>query len=133
MLGLTDLHIAHREVANMGKGWAGHEKFDGQYILVQRKPTYLLLGNISVTPNPLDPKLHSSEKAKKDGVFYFGYMYSNPAIYSREGDMYSSDVIFERYKPSSMSRITTRVNTTLLGSRNGSRDCTDQIKRRKSR
>jgi hypothetical protein len=46
-LGLTDRHIARR-VAPLGKGWAGHEKHDGPYIL-SREPTYLLLGNILVT------------------------------------------------------------------------------------
>ncbi len=40
MLGLTDLHIAHREMPNMGSGWAGHEKADGQYVL-SRKPDYI--------------------------------------------------------------------------------------------
>ena len=54
MMGLTDGHIAHREMPNMGKGWAGHEKHDGQYIL-SRKPTYLLLGNIDVSDRPRDP------------------------------------------------------------------------------
>lgn len=40
MLGLTDLHIAHCEISNMGSGWAGHEKTDGEYIL-SRKPDYI--------------------------------------------------------------------------------------------
>lgn len=54
ILGLTDKHIAHLDI-KIGKGWAGHEKHDGGYIL-QQKPTYLLLGNIQVLnfPLPLD-------------------------------------------------------------------------------
>ena len=54
MMGLTDGHIAHRKMSNMGEDWAGHEKHDGQYIL-SRKPTYLLLGNIDVSDRPRDP------------------------------------------------------------------------------
>jgi hypothetical protein len=51
MMGLTDKHIAHKPV-EIGKGWAGHEKHDGPYIL-SKKPTYLLLGNIQVLDQPL--------------------------------------------------------------------------------
>ena len=61
MLGLTDRHIARRNLSGLGRGWAGHEKHDGQYIL-RRRPTYLLLGNVDVTEQPRDPPqatLHS--------------------------------------------------------------------------
>jgi hypothetical protein len=34
MLGLTDLHIARHAKVPMGKGLAGHEKYDPKYILV---------------------------------------------------------------------------------------------------
>lgn len=40
MLGLTDPIIAHRPVAGMGKGYAGHERTDGEYIL-SRRPDYV--------------------------------------------------------------------------------------------
>ena len=33
MLGLNDVHIAHRKIANLGAGTAGHEKGDGAYVL----------------------------------------------------------------------------------------------------
>ncbi|WP_207477569.1 hypothetical protein [Arenibaculum pallidiluteum] len=38
-LGLGDIHIAHKKVPNLGRGAAGHEKGDPQYVL-DRKPTY---------------------------------------------------------------------------------------------
>ncbi len=41
MLGLNDVHIAHREVKTLGKGFAGHEKGDGKYVL-SRKPDYVM-------------------------------------------------------------------------------------------
>ncbi len=59
MLGLTDRHIAHsdppgwRKRLNEEQRWAGHEKQDGKYI-ISRRPTFLLLGNIAVTDEPLD-------------------------------------------------------------------------------
>jgi hypothetical protein len=41
MLGLTDRHIARVEVADMGGGTAGHEKTDPDYVLNERRPTYI--------------------------------------------------------------------------------------------
>jgi arabinofuranosyltransferase len=42
MAGITDTHIAHRQVPHMGGGQAGHEKFDSQYVLAQR-PAYIFI------------------------------------------------------------------------------------------
>ena len=36
MLGLNDTTIAHRQIADMGTGLAGHEKGDGAYVLKRR-------------------------------------------------------------------------------------------------
>jgi hypothetical protein len=44
MLGLSDLHIAHRTIAGLGKGRAGHEKGDGAYVL-SRRPDYVHMGS----------------------------------------------------------------------------------------
>ena len=44
MLGLNDLHIAHRPIADLGKGSPGHEKGDGVYVL-SRRPDYIHLGS----------------------------------------------------------------------------------------
>ncbi len=52
MLGLNDEHIAHVNVANTGRGRAGHEKGDGRYVL-SRRPEFILLGNVAVLPQPL--------------------------------------------------------------------------------
>ncbi len=41
MLGLTDRHIGHLESADFGSGPAGHEKRDPDYVLYERKPTYI--------------------------------------------------------------------------------------------
>ena len=43
MLGLNDLHIAHRPIV-VGKGRPGHEKGDGVYVL-SRRPDYIHLGS----------------------------------------------------------------------------------------
>ncbi|MEW6104366.1 MAG: hypothetical protein AB1630_11235 [bacterium] len=51
MLGLCDLNISHMKSDWMGKGFAGHEKGSGDYILL-RKPTYILLGNIIISDKP---------------------------------------------------------------------------------
>ena len=40
MVGLTDTHIAHMSI-ELGKGYAGHEKFDNEYVLSQR-PRFIL-------------------------------------------------------------------------------------------
>lgn len=41
LLGLNDRHIARVEVADMGSGTAGHEKRDPDYVLNERRPTYI--------------------------------------------------------------------------------------------
>lgn len=53
MLGLNDSHIARVPVKNPGKGRAGHEKGDGNYVL-SRAPEFILMGNVAVMPFPLD-------------------------------------------------------------------------------
>lgn len=40
MLGLNDLHIAHRRLPALGRGASGHEKGDGAYVL-SRRPDYI--------------------------------------------------------------------------------------------
>ena len=40
MLGITDIHIAHRKMPAGGAGIAGHEKHDMDYVL-SRRPTYI--------------------------------------------------------------------------------------------
>jgi arabinofuranosyltransferase len=40
--GLNDLHIGHLDVANMGSGNPGHDKQDPAYVLLERKPDYIL-------------------------------------------------------------------------------------------
>jgi hypothetical protein len=89
MLGLTDRHVARVKPPDMGRGVAGHEKHDGQYIL-GRRPTYLLLGNIDVTSAPRDA-------ARRPFI-----PYENRLIWAREADMYTTDVIFRRYRPRSV-------------------------------
>lgn len=42
LVGLTDAHIAHRAVPEMGRGHAGHERYDADYVLAQR-PAYIII------------------------------------------------------------------------------------------
>ncbi len=51
MVGLTDRTVARAPVANLGAGWAGHEKHDGPYV-VSRRPEVILLGNVYVDTRP---------------------------------------------------------------------------------
>jgi hypothetical protein len=88
MLGLTDQHIAHRVMPAMGSGMAGHEKHDGAYIL-SRRPTYLLLGNIDITPAPRN-------LAARPFI-----PLSNPYIAAREMDLFESEALERLYQPRS--------------------------------
>jgi arabinofuranosyltransferase len=54
MLGLNDLTIAHREIANLGSGRAGHEKGDGAYVL-SRRPDYIQFGGALGSRQPVYP------------------------------------------------------------------------------
>jgi len=45
MLGLNDEHIAHADNSSFGSGFAGHEKFDTDYVL-QRRPDVIVLGGV---------------------------------------------------------------------------------------
>jgi hypothetical protein len=84
MLGLTDRHIARRDLPT-GRGWAGHEKHDGAYVL-SRRPTYLLLGNVRVLPRRL-PLDHPAFVRSPD-----------PAIEAREGDVFGPE-LWRDYTP----------------------------------
>jgi arabinofuranosyltransferase len=43
LYGLNDLTIAHRRVANMGKGTPGHEKMDMDYVIFEARPDYIII------------------------------------------------------------------------------------------
>src|SRR5690606_3832871 len=84
MAGLTDRHIARVDVP-LGRGWAGHEKRDGRYVL-SRAPTYLLLGNVRVLDHPLP--LDHPEFVR----------IAHPDIEAREGDIYVPELL-HAYEP----------------------------------
>lgn len=50
-LGLNDEHIAHMEIEDMGAGWAGHEKGDGDYVL-SRAPDYVIFASAHGAKKP---------------------------------------------------------------------------------
>lgn len=54
MLGLTDLHIARKSALPMGKGLAGHEKYDSTYVL-SLKPKYIQVGPLTGRRSPVLP------------------------------------------------------------------------------
>ena len=62
MLGLTDVHIAHREMPNMGYGSAGHEKRDWDYVL-SKNPTYIMTGWPTPQQQTREPMITSDGKA----------------------------------------------------------------------
>jgi len=49
VLGLNDEVIAHTHVPNVGKGLAGHEKYNLDYVLDQRRPEIIIVGGSSTT------------------------------------------------------------------------------------
>ncbi|MGC8737861.1 MAG: ArnT family glycosyltransferase [Candidatus Hydrogenedens sp.] len=71
MLGLNDEHIAHREIKTLGKGFAGHEKGDGKYVL-SRKPDYIMFG--SATGNK-EPRFVSDREMAVEAEFQKNYVY----------------------------------------------------------
>jgi hypothetical protein len=88
MVGLTDAHIARKEVPGMGQGWAGHEKHDGAYV-VGRRPTFLLLNNVDVTRGPRNPAARPFLPV------------TNRWIREREGDVFEAPEFDRRYEPAS--------------------------------
>ncbi|RJP68512.1 MAG: hypothetical protein C4532_12765 [Candidatus Abyssobacteria bacterium SURF_17] len=52
LVGLNDVHIAHTEVAEFGRGEAGHEKYNSAYVL-GRKPDLVFLGACRIWPQKL--------------------------------------------------------------------------------
>ena len=85
MVGLTDRTIARAKVADMGAGWAGHEKHDGPYVL-SRRPEILLLGNVFVDAQPVLPS----------GDFPPHHV---PAILAREQDVVAQPAFERDYEP----------------------------------
>ena len=71
MLGLNDLHIAHRSIADLGKGNPGHEKGDGGYVL-SRRPDYVHLGSSLGSIRP-DHGFLSDEEIFADPLFHSLY------------------------------------------------------------
>ena len=84
MVGLTDRTIARAPVADLGSGWAGHEKHDGAYVL-SRRPEILLLGNVFV----------DDHEALPPGVFP---PYAAPAILARESDVVTHPAFAAEYE-----------------------------------
>lgn len=68
IFGLTDPHIARREVTGMGKGLPGHEKADGAYVLF-REPD-IILPKVILTDKPPDENrlgiLFSGSRAERE-------------------------------------------------------------------
>ena len=55
MLGLNDLTIGRKKMDDMGKGQAGHEKYNIDYVL-SRKPAYVIIGVYSLSPRQRPPE-----------------------------------------------------------------------------
>lgn len=86
MLGLNDEHIAHREIPNMGRRQAGHEKGDGQYVLA-RRPDYIQLGSASGSRKPYS--FVGDRELFKDPDFHKHYEYKRfPVPGSRAVGLY---------------------------------------------
>lgn len=95
MLGLNDLHIAHREMPEMGLGMAGQEKYDFAYVL-DRRPTYILgpdIPGIPVDPSTgliLSPESVpvNTPNAIRDLVMRFHRMYQPLEVHLENGQTF---------------------------------------------
>ncbi len=76
MLGLNDEHIAHRYIPSLGKGYAGHEKGDGKYVL-SRKPDYIMFGSASGSKTP---RFLSDKEMAGDKEFIENYVYRTHSL-----------------------------------------------------
>jgi hypothetical protein len=86
MLGLNDVHIAHRTMPDMGEGLAGHEKHDAEYVLSKR-PTF-------IAPLPLVKRpLNSEDWHAYDSSVWF------PGI----GELLNSAELRSLYVPRSLN------------------------------
>lgn len=77
MLGMNDVHIAHRKTPSLGKGWAGHEKADGLYVL-SKSPDYILFAS---SLGSLHPSFRSDHEIYKSPIFHRLY---SPRVVSLE-------------------------------------------------
>jgi hypothetical protein len=78
MLGMNDLHIAHRKVP-MGAGRAGHEKSDGDYVLA-RSPDYI---QFSTSWGSDRPWFRGDSELYRNPSFLERYIFR---VYALEGD-----------------------------------------------
>ncbi len=81
LLGLNDVVIAHTEIPDMGKGVAGHEKYNVDYVLDDVRPEIIVVGR--VRPQPLAPAelqraIRTSSLLKADAV-----LLNDPRLWER--------------------------------------------------
>jgi hypothetical protein len=63
LLGLNDVVIAHTEIPDMGRGIAGHEKYNVDYVLERVRPEIIVLGQVHERPftaEELQPYIRAS-------------------------------------------------------------------------
>ena len=76
MLGLNDVHIAHRDMPRMGEGMPGHEKGDGAYVLA-RSPVYIEFGSAL---GSRDPVFIGDKEIDRDPSFHERYALATHAL-----------------------------------------------------
>jgi arabinofuranosyltransferase len=82
MMGMNDVHIAHRQIPSMGRGLPGHEKGDGAYVL-SRNPDYIILGSSLGSAVPFRIFL-SDVEIYQDSLFRQNYVLSTYRLDSGE-------------------------------------------------
>lgn len=91
MLGITDEHIAHRDLS-IGSGPAGHEKYDSEYVL-DRQPDIIVLVD-TLTPTPVNQGYYESVRLSL--VTAFADMIENPRL-EREYQMRAVEIEEDRW------------------------------------
>lgn len=82
MLGLSDETIAHTDVENLGSGIIGHEKYNLDYVLDERRPEILIIGSFAAGPQTRE-EVQSSALAPALGVVGYQMLVEDPRLWER--------------------------------------------------
>ncbi|MEX0785636.1 MAG: hypothetical protein WD939_03270 [Dehalococcoidia bacterium] len=78
LFGLTDEEIAHSSVPNFGKGIAGHERYNADYVIATVRPEIIVTGD--AVPSPLEPDAFWRFYGVKEGLPGKAAVMSDPRL-----------------------------------------------------
>lgn len=98
MLGLTDVHIAHKEMPHMGHGSAGHEKSDWDYV-ISREPTYIITDWPTPQQQTKEPMVTSG-----GNVYVFRSVRIGEGMFWRDFGLHQAELWFNYWELSGTGR-----------------------------